>query len=112
MAEAMLRCAAPPNIGQSCAISGKGTTPASISNVKPILTFIPFRKPPAQWRLIVVTQLFGNCFERHLRVVVLSCFQDKPIENPVTRRMRQSTCKTRQTFERFCKPLNISDAGE
>jgi hypothetical protein len=62
MAEAMLRCAAPPNIGQSCEISGKGATPASTSNVEPILTFIPFRKPPAQWRLIAVTELIGNCF--------------------------------------------------
>src|SRR6187551_3651446 len=40
MAEAMLRCVAPPNIGQSCEISGKDATPVSTSNVEAILTFI------------------------------------------------------------------------
>ena len=74
MAEAMLRCIAPPNIGQSCEINGKGAKPASTSNVEPILMVIPFPKPPAEWRLIVVTKLIGNCFlTRGMLLMVAMC---------------------------------------
>lgn len=97
-------------MGQSCEINGKGDKPASTSNVKWILTFIPFRKPPAQWRLIVVTTWIGNCLlARGMPLMVAMregsiCFCSKlllgdycghynvaisPTNNPATHRRRQ-----------------------